>query len=134
MNMGPQNTHSKTIGYILWIFGFMGAHRFYFGRRKTGTLYFFTLDLLGIGWIVDLFLIPKIDEEADNKYVEGHLDYTVAWLLLGFLGLLGIHRLYMGKLVTGIIYFLTGGIFGLGWLYDLWYLNEQVAEVNRSDT
>ena len=134
MNMGPQNTHSKTIGYILWIFGFMGAHRFYFGRRKTGTLYFFTLGLLGIGWIVDLFLIPKIDEEADNKYVEGHLDYTVAWLLLGFLGLLGIHRLYMGKLVTGIIYFLTGGIFGLGWLYDLWYLNEQVAEVNRSDT
>ena len=26
------NTHSKTIGYILWIFGFMGAHRFYYGR------------------------------------------------------------------------------------------------------
>ena len=131
MNMEPQNTHSKTIGYILWIFGFMGAHRFYFGKRKTGTLYFFTLGLLGIGWIIDLFLIPKMDTEADNRYVEGHLDYTVAWLLLGFLGLLGVHRLYMGKLVTGILYFLTGGLFTLGWLYDLWYLNEQVAEVNR---
>ena len=23
------DTHSKAIGYILWIFGFLGAHRFY---------------------------------------------------------------------------------------------------------
>ena len=27
-----ESTHSKTIGYILWIFGFTGAHRFYFGK------------------------------------------------------------------------------------------------------
>ena len=125
------NSHSKTIGYVLWIFGFMGAHRFYFGKRKTGTLYFFTFGLLGIGWIIDLFLIPGMDEAADRRYQEGHLDYTVAWLLLGFLGLLGIHRLYMSKFVTAIIYFLTAGLFGLGWLYDLWYLNEQVDEINR---
>ena len=26
------DTHSKTIGYILWIFGFLGAHRFYTSR------------------------------------------------------------------------------------------------------
>ncbi len=51
-------THSKGIGYILWIFGFMGAHRFYYGRPVSGTIYFCTLGLLFIGWIVDLFLIP----------------------------------------------------------------------------
>ena len=28
--------HSKLIGYILWIFGFMGAHRFYYGKPVTG--------------------------------------------------------------------------------------------------
>jgi len=33
-----RNTHSTAIGYILWIFGFMGAHRFYFGRPVTGTI------------------------------------------------------------------------------------------------
>lgn len=32
------NTHSVLIGYILWIFGFMGSHRFYYGRPITGTI------------------------------------------------------------------------------------------------
>ena len=109
----------------------MGAHRFYFGKRKTGTLYFFTLGLFGIGWIIDLFLIPGMDDEADAKYKEGHYDYNVSWLLLGFLGFFGVHRFYLGKVITGLIYLLTGGLFGLGWLYDLWTLNEQVSELNR---
>ena len=127
-----QDTHSKTIGYILWIFGFMGAHRFYFGKTFSGILYFFTLGLLGIGWIIDLFLIPGMDRDADFKYASGATDYTVAWLLLGFLGAFGLHRFYMGKWLTGILYLLTGGLFLVGWLYDLCTLNEQVDEVNRS--
>jgi hypothetical protein len=32
------NTHSVAVGYIVWIFGYLGAHRFYFGRRITGTV------------------------------------------------------------------------------------------------
>ena len=44
-----QDTHSKTIGYLLWIFGFMGAHRFYYGRTLTGVLWFFTLGLFFVG-------------------------------------------------------------------------------------
>ena len=36
-------THNKLVGYVFWIFGFMGAHRFYYGRPVSGTLYFFTL-------------------------------------------------------------------------------------------
>lgn len=127
----PNDTHLKRIGYILWIFGFTGAHRFYYGKPISGTLYFFTLGLLGIGWLIDLFLIPKMDEQADQRFVSGHLDYTVAWVLLTFLGLFGIHRMYQGKWVSGIVYLLTGGIFGLGYLYDFWTLNEQLSDLNR---
>ena len=65
------DTHSKTVGYVLWIFGFMGAHRFYYGRPISGTLYFFTLGLLFVGWIVDLFLIPAMDDEADRRFFSG---------------------------------------------------------------
>lgn len=124
------NTHSIVIGYIAWIFGFMGAHRFYYGKRITGTIWFFTLGLLFIGWIIDLFLIPAMDREADMRYQPGNYDYNVAWILLTFLGLFGVHRMYMGKWITGIIYLFTGGLLFVGWLYDLWTLNSQVSERN----
>ena len=124
------NTHSCLIGYLTWIFGFMGAHRFYFGKPVTGTIWFFTFGLLGVGWIIDLFLIPAMDREADMRYEEGPLNYSVAWLLLVFLGVFGVHRMYMGKWLTGIIYLFTFGLFGLGYLFDLWTLNEQVDEQN----
>ncbi|MBQ0752915.1 MAG: TM2 domain-containing protein [Gammaproteobacteria bacterium] len=126
------NTHSKAIGYILWIFGFMGAHRFYYGRQITGTIWFFTLGLFFIGWIIDLFLIPSMDRDADQRYTAGRADYTASWILLTFLGIFGIHRFYLEKWITGIIWLLTVGFFGFGLLYDLWTLNGQVSEYNRT--
>jgi len=127
------STHSMAVGYILWIFGFMGSHRFYFGRPVSGTIYFFTLGLFFIGWIVDLFLIPEMDEAADAKYTSGEKDYTLSWIFLTFAGFFGIHRFYLGKWITGIIWLLTGGLFLMGWLYDLWTLNTQIDEVNRGE-
>jgi TM2 domain-containing membrane protein YozV len=124
------DTHSKTIGYLLWIFGFTGSHRFYYGKPITGTIWFFTLGLLGIGWLIDLFLIPGMDRQADFRFQNGPVNYSVAWILLTFLGLFGVHRMYMGKWLTGILYLLTAGLLGLGYLYDYWTLNGQVDELN----
>lgn len=126
----PNNTHSKVIGYLLWLFGFTGAHRFYYGKPVTGTIWFFTFGLLGIGWLIDLFLIPAMDRQADLRYRAGRIDYNLCWILLTFLGLLGVHRMYMGKWITGILYLLTGGLFGIGYIYDFWTLNNQVTEIN----
>ena len=129
--MSPANdTHLKSVGYLLWIFGFTGAHRFYFGRPISGTVYFFTLGLLGIGWLIDLFLIPRLDRQASLRFHAGPIDYTVAWVLLTFLGFFGVHRMYMGKWVTGVIYLLTGGLFLVGYLYDYWTLNDQITLIN----
>jgi TM2 domain-containing membrane protein YozV len=125
------DSHSKTIGYLLWIFGFTGSHRFYYGKPITGTIWFFTLGLLGIGWLIDLFLIPGMDRQADFRFQSGPVNYSVAWILLTFLGLFGVHRMYMGKWLTGILYLLTAGLVGLGYLYDYWTLNGQVDELNR---
>ncbi|HGM5579152.1 TPA: NINE protein [Pseudomonas putida] len=124
------DTHSKVIGYLLWIFGFTGSHRFYYGKPITGTIWFFTFGLLGIGWLIDVFLIPSMDREADWRFQSGRVNYSVAWIFLTFLGLFGVHRLYLGKWITALIYLLTGGLFLVGVLYDFWTLNTQVSQVN----
>lgn len=129
----PSQTHSAAVGYALWIFGFTGSHRFYFGKPISGTIWFFTLGLLGIGWLIDIFLIPGMNRDAALRFHPGRIDYNAAWILLTFLGLLGIHRMYMGKWLTGLLYLVTGGLVGIGYLYDYWTLNDQVTLINSGE-
>ena len=124
------DTHLKTVGYLLWIFGFLGAHRFYFGRPVTGTIWLFTFGLLFVGWIIDLFLIPSMDREADLRFRTGKIDYSITWILLTFLGFFGIHRFYMRKWFTGVLYLFSLGLLGIGVLYDFWTLNNQITVRN----
>lgn len=42
----------------------------------------------------------------------------VAFLLCFFIGFLGAHKFYEGKVGMGILYLFTGGLFGIGWLID----------------
>ncbi len=128
--MAKSDTHSLLIGYLLWIFGFMGAHRFYFGKPVTGTIWFFTLGLFFVGWVIDLLLIPGMEAQAESRFKGGRLSYNVAWILLTFLGIFGFHRFYMGKFLTGLLWFFTGGLFLVGYLYDYWTLNDQISEIN----
>lgn len=46
-------------------------------------------------------------------------DKMTALLLCIFLGWLGIHRFYVGKVGTGILWALTFGVGGIGWVIDL---------------
>jgi TM2 domain-containing membrane protein YozV len=126
----PEGTHSVFMGYLLWIFGFIGAHRFYYGRQVSGVIWFFTLGLFFIGWIIDLLLIPGMSRDADRRFMPGPKDYDLTWILLTFLGWLGMHRFYMGKWLTGLLYMVSGGLLGLGILWDFLTLNEQLSDVN----
>lgn len=128
--MERSKTHSVPLGYLLWIFGFTGSHRFYYGKTITGIIYFCTFGLLGVGWIIDFFLIPSMERESNIRFTPGRYDYSVTWLLLTFLGIFGIHRFYLGKWISGIIWLCTGGLFTLGYLYDFCNINETVSERN----
>lgn len=125
-------SHALWMGYVLWILGFTGAHRFYYGRPVSGTIWFFTLGLLGIGWLVDLFLMPAMQRSAELRYRPGPVSYNAGWVLLTFLGVLGVHRFYMRKWPSGLLYLLTGGLVGVGVLYDYWTLNEQISRINAA--
>jgi TM2 domain-containing membrane protein YozV len=54
-----------------------------------------------------------------NVVLESDKSRLVTLLLAIFLGFLGIHRFYVGKVGTGIIWLLTGGIVGIGVLIDI---------------
>ena len=71
-----------------------------------------------------------MERTAELRYSPGAISYNVSWILLTFLGIFGIHRFYMGKWLTGLLYLVTGGLLLLGVLYDFWTLNSQVSEEN----
>jgi len=64
----------KSIAYMLWaacFVGVCGLQRLYNGKIGTGLLYLFTFGLFGIGQVVDLFLIPGMVEDANNRMLVG---------------------------------------------------------------
>lgn len=61
-------------------------------------------------------------EEVRAQKGASEKNHTIALLLAIFLGFLGAHRFYVGKPGTGILWLLTVGIFGIGWLVDVVWL------------
>ena len=55
---------------------------------------------------------------------------STMFLLWLFTGLLGGHRFYVGKYVSGLIYFFTGGLFFIGWGLDFFRLGSMVDNYN----
>jgi len=55
----------------------------------------------------------------------------VAYLLWFFLGFLGVHKFYLGKMGWGILYIFTGGLFLIGWLIDIFTIPSQVRRANE---
>ena len=59
---------SKTVALLLWFFlGWLSAHRFYVVKTGTVILYLVTGQLVGIGWVADLFLIGVMVDNYNNK-------------------------------------------------------------------
>ena len=79
--------------------------------RRTGSRY-----LLGMS------------PDANGPYSKSSaLLLWLAWIF----GFGGIHRIYLGKPITGIIYLLTWGLFGVGQVFDLLTLGGLVDDANR---
>lgn len=65
------------------------------------------------------------------RFREDRRDVLVAYILLiSPLGWFGAHKLYLNQPLWAIIYFCTGGLFGLGWIYDLLTIPAQVERTN----
>ena len=63
----------------------------------------------------DLFNDYKAQTETSSE----SKSQLIALLLCILLGWIGIHRFYLGHPIMGVIYLLTGGLCGVGWLIDI---------------
>jgi hypothetical protein len=57
-------------------------------------------------------------------------DTLVAYVLWFFLGFFGAHRFYLNNIGLGFVYLLTFGLFGFGWLIDLFLIPDLVRQQN----
>lgn len=59
-------------------------------------------------------IVPEVAVPVRSQKSKG-----VALVLCVLLGYMGIHRFYVGKIGTGILWLLTLGCFGIGWIVDI---------------
>jgi hypothetical protein len=61
---------SVLVSYVFWMIptvGQLGGARYYLGKYPTAILYTFTASIVGIGWIIDAFLLPKMTRDTNRK-------------------------------------------------------------------
>lgn len=74
----------------------------------------------GAAMPADMFYCLNCGNPFDNDLpVKPKRKKWIALLLCISLGWLGIHRFYEGKIITGIIWLFTLGLFGIGWFVDI---------------
>jgi TM2 domain-containing membrane protein YozV len=68
----PPALKSVLEAYLLWFpLGIIGLHHFYLRRYAFGVLYFFTLGVFGVGWLIDGMRMPCLVKEANRKIQRG---------------------------------------------------------------
>lgn len=81
----------NLIEFLLCLFlGWMGAHKFYRGKKKTGLIYLFSLGLLCVGWWGDLAQICMIyfgkEDSTDTSTKSKIASYGIALICALILG------------------------------------------------
>lgn len=72
-------------------------------------------------------VINNTNANANVNHISSVMNYPqkskiTALILAIFLGGLGVHRFYVGKIGTGLLYLFTGGLFGIGWILDIIFI------------
>lgn len=64
-------------------------------------------------------VIVNVYHTAPSQLAVSDKKRWTAFFLCLFLGWMGVHKFYLGKIGMGVLYFFTFGVFGIGWAIDL---------------
>mmetsp|Transcript_33280 Transcript_33280/g.83635 ORF Transcript_33280/g.83635 Transcript_33280/m.83635 type:complete len:385 (+) Transcript_33280:98-1252(+) len=111
------------------VMGLLGMVRMYVRSYGFGVTFLFTGGYAGLGWLYDFVRIYYVARAAqrDPPTVQNFANQRsladAYLLMLPPLGLLGIQRFYLRSYLIGVVYFCTLSLFGLGYLFDIFYLS-----------
>ena len=76
-------------------------------------------------------LLPLVMARAVS--LEGRKSYVTAYAFLLHWGILGVHRFYLGRVISGFIWLLTGGLLGAGIFFDIFLTGAYVRFWNEDN-
>ncbi|WP_290876550.1 TM2 domain-containing protein [Gracilimonas sp.] len=99
-------------------------------KKLAKRILFSYKDFIGqVGGNKKMKLLTQNDSVSNSYEIKSKGKAYLFWFV-GFFGILGLHRFYLGRTGTGIGWLLSGGVMGLGALYDLFALSRMVEEQN----
>jgi hypothetical protein len=113
---------AHPFGMLFRLFGPFGGHFDHSGNFSFTPL--FCIPIIAL-----LILGSRLGYQR-NSMNTNQRDTGIAYLLLLFGGILGLHKFYLNRPAWGVAYLLTGGLFCAGLVYDLFTLPAQVHRCN----
>ena len=111
------NLSKSGVGYSVGGKGFRVTKKANGGVRTTTSI-----PGTGISYVKDYGSGKRrsaSNNTTNSQEVSKTINPTVELCLCLFLGWMGAHKFYAGKTGMGILYLLTFGLFGIGWLVDI---------------
>jgi TM2 domain-containing membrane protein YozV len=130
--------------YQFWCYpwGIWGFHHLYMRNYWQFFIYLFTFGGFGAGWALDLCRIknqywPEIMRNGPRPPFWVKSGYSernksdMFWSWLPFGGWIGLHHFYSGDIFLGMCYFMSFGLWGIGWIVDCCRLSSWVDRFNK---